>query len=77
MRFGRPPVTLFLGSIGLSTHAHVHVLNARALDGAVNVIAALQFEILIRLTILSDVSHLPGPRFHEGFVHGRRGKWAQ
>ena len=31
---------------------------------------SLQFEILIRLT-MSVVSDLPGPRFHEGFAHGR------
>ena len=33
----------------------------------------LQFEILISL-IISVVSDLPGPRFHAGFAHGRRGQ---
>ena len=37
-------------------------------------VITLQFEILIRMTI-SAVSNInfPGPRFHEGLAHGRRG----
>ena len=53
---------------GAALPAYIHASRAASAGR----VSSLQFEILIRLAI-SAVSDFPGPQFHEGFVHGRRG----
>ena len=68
------PACIYFRTSHTTYHPNGHGM-AMVMITAVNCVwirATRQFEIPIRLTI-SAVSDLPGPRFHEGFVHGCRG----